>query len=388
MSDHQCYSGRTKLTFNANGLDKNALNENSFIELSPPGIDLDLRALHDSRARCRHTAALRRRPGQQSPIGALPAARKGDTTVDDENGQGNDKNDRGGISSCSTGDVQVDLERGYINYARARILIEKTYRHPNFRTELTKQEREDLAVDLKAIHRRLTLLNRALVDRFNCSLHTGDPGAIPAFQAADQRDAERQAQRAIAPTPAPAPGALDTPIAGNDERCVINSQVPYTLAEGMALDDTSMAGPQPSPPLALSRDKCKHFATSFQHCRGSCRRTEFVAFSSMVPVLDRNQCPPLSFVFHFLVSSAAPAPAPKATYDWRFAAGVVRLPSLPARREPLLDQVTLGSCSQHFQRSRGGRSLYISSHWLRDLLVLVVLDHYLLLSSISPLAST
>ncbi|KAJ6564212.1 hypothetical protein B0H19DRAFT_76479 [Mycena capillaripes] len=111
---------------------------------------------------------------------------KGTRVHDDENGRGNDNNnDQGGsISSSSTGDVQVDLERGYISYARARILIEKIYRHPNLHTELTEQERMDLAVDLKAIHHQLTLLNHALVDRFARSPHTGDLSAIPAFQAA------------------------------------------------------------------------------------------------------------------------------------------------------------------------------------------------------------
>ncbi|KAJ6564205.1 hypothetical protein B0H19DRAFT_1285461 [Mycena capillaripes] len=162
---------------------------------------------------------LRCAEGYLTQADSLTKLMMGTTVDDDESGLGNhNNNDQGGsISSSSTGDVQVDLERGYISYARARILIEKIYRHPNLHAEFTEKEWVDLAVDLKAIHGRLNLLNHALVDRLARSPHTGDPsGAIPAFQAADQRDAERQAQRA------PTPGSLDAPIVGNNWRCVIS----------------------------------------------------------------------------------------------------------------------------------------------------------------------
>ncbi|KAJ6556175.1 hypothetical protein B0H19DRAFT_1235452 [Mycena capillaripes] len=159
-----------------------------------------------------------------------------DKRVDDKNVQVNDKNGQGGSSSCSTGDVQVDLERGYISYARAQILIAMIYRHPQFQAELTEQERADLAVDLEAINRRLTLLNRALVDRWDRSPHKDDPGAIPAFKAADQRDAERQAQRAPAPTPRNAIARNNGRCVGTYEQCMSKARielrhcVPNTLA--------------------------------------------------------------------------------------------------------------------------------------------------------------
>lgn len=61
-----------------------------------------------------------------------------------EHGQEDERDTQGGSNTPNI--VQEDVERGYICYARSRMMIEDIiYRHPDFKTALTDQEKMALA---------------------------------------------------------------------------------------------------------------------------------------------------------------------------------------------------------------------------------------------------
>ncbi|KAJ7702487.1 hypothetical protein B0H14DRAFT_753214 [Mycena olivaceomarginata] len=99
-------------------------------------------------------------------------------------------NDQARGSGVNTGNTLESLERGYINYARAQMLIEKIHRDPELEMALTEQQAFNLSVALTTIKRQLNRLKGGLEElsaRY-ANNPESDPNAIPAFKAADQRE--------------------------------------------------------------------------------------------------------------------------------------------------------------------------------------------------------
>ncbi|KAJ7866895.1 hypothetical protein B0H13DRAFT_2281310 [Mycena leptocephala] len=97
-----------------------------------------------------------------------------------------------------TGNTLENLERGYINYTRAQMLIEKIHRDPELEMALTEQQALDLSVALTTVKCQLSRLKDGLEElsaRY-ANDPESDPNAIAAFKAADQREEIlREAQR-------------------------------------------------------------------------------------------------------------------------------------------------------------------------------------------------
>ncbi|KAF7344895.1 hypothetical protein MVEN_01651900 [Mycena venus] len=115
-----------------------------------------------------------------------------------EEGEANDQVRASGVRTDNT---LENLERGYINYTRAQMLIEKIHRDPELEMALTEQQALDLWQTLTTIKSQLHRLKDGLEDISALRRRDPerDPNAIPAFRAADQREEIlREAQRTSA----------------------------------------------------------------------------------------------------------------------------------------------------------------------------------------------
>ncbi|KAF8157555.1 hypothetical protein K438DRAFT_1732192, partial [Mycena galopus ATCC 62051] len=103
----------------------------------------------------------------------------------------------GGAGGSGPEAVALDMERGFIEFARAATLIVETIpAHRDYATELNGEQKANLTANGHELLQNLGKLKAALVDRYE--RYARGPGAsgeaVPAFRAAAQQPQQREPQ--------------------------------------------------------------------------------------------------------------------------------------------------------------------------------------------------